>query len=379
MKTRLAHDLGLDVPLFAFTRSKEVVVEVSRHGGLGVLGAIALSPEQLESDLVWIDAHIGGKPYGVDTVMPNAYAGKGQEIDKDGLRALISPAHHQFVARLLDQHGVGALPPGHVSHEDLLGWSVEKGMAHVDVALRHPVRLIANALGTPPAEAIARAHGQGVLVAALCGKVKQALDHRAAGVDVVIAQGWEAGGHTGDIAGMVLCPDIVDAVGDTPVLMAGGIGSGRQMAAALCLGAQGVWTGSIWLTTEEHLSYHHPIVTEKLLAADSGDTVRSKALSGKPARQLRTAWTDAWEGPGSPGTLPIPLQWMVQAEAVERVAHHGVHALIGSPVGQIVGRMDRVRPTREVVQCLVRELQETLARVCTYGIESPGCVRSDES
>jgi NAD(P)H-dependent flavin oxidoreductase YrpB (nitropropane dioxygenase family) len=361
MQTRLSRELGLEVPLFAFARSKEVVVEVSRAGGLGVLGAIAHSAEQLDADLDWIDTHIDGRPYGVDTVMPMSYTGRGETVTEEQLRGMITPAHHAFVAKLLADHGVDELPDDYERiGEDLLGWSIERGMAHLEVSLRHPIALLANALGTPPPEAIEQAHAAGVKVAALCGKTKQALRHKAAGVDIIVAQGWEAGGHTGEIAGMVLCPEVVDAVGDTPVLMAGGIGSGRQMAAALCLGAQGVWCGSVWLTTEEHRDYHHGIIMDKLVAAGSGDTVRSRCISGKPARQLVTAWTKAWDGAESPGTLPIPLQWMVQAEAVERIMHHDCEPLIGSPVGQIVGRMNTVRPTREVVDSFAAECREVL-------------------
>lgn len=364
MQTQLAKDLGLDAPIFAFTRSPEVVVEVSRAGGMGVLGAINLTADQLAEALDWIDAHIEGKPYGVDTVMPQKYEGRDQEFDINQLRALITPAHTAFVDKLLDEHGVGALPDDYARKgEDLLGWSLERGREHVEVALQHPIALIANALGTPPADVVDRAHAAGVKVAALCGKVKQAVRHKEAGLDIIVAQGWEAGGHTGDIAGMVLCPEVVDAVGDTPVLMAGGIGSGRQMAAALALGAQGVWTGSIWLTTQEHLDYNPQIVVDKLLAAGTGDTVRSRAISGKPARQLKTAWTEAWESAESPGYLPIPLMWMVQAEAVERIYHHGNEALAGSPVGQIVGRMNEVRPTAEVMADMINECTEQMRRL----------------
>jgi NAD(P)H-dependent flavin oxidoreductase YrpB (nitropropane dioxygenase family) len=364
MQTKLAKDLGLEAPIFAFTRSPEVVVEVSRAGGMGVLGAINLTAEQLAEALDWIDEHIGGKPYGVDTVMPQQYAGRGEDFDLDKLRALITPAHTAFVSKLLDEHGVPPLPEDYERKgEDLLGWSLERGRQHVEVALQHPIALIANALGTPPADVVDQAHAAGVKVAALCGKVKQALRHKAAGLDIIVAQGWEAGGHTGDIAGMVLCPEVVDAVGDTPVLMAGGIGSGRQMAAALALGAQGVWTGSIWLTTEEHVAYNPQIVIDKLLAAGAGDTVRSRAISGKPARQLKTAWTDAWESAESPGYLPIPLMWMVQAEAVERIYHHGNEALAGSPVGQIVCRMNQVRPTADVMAEMIAQCRAQMAHL----------------
>lgn len=368
MQTRLAKDMGLDAPIFAFTRSKEVVLEVSRKGGLGVLGAVAMTPEELDEACTWLDERLGGKPYGVDTVMPMAYEGKGEDWTEERLRALISPAHHQFVTHLLDKYGVGALPEDYARKgEDLLGWSDERGRAHVEVALRHPIALIANALGTPPADCIELAKAHGVKIAALCGKKKQALRHKQAGLDIIIAQGTEAGGHTGEVAGMVLTPEIVDAVGDTPVLAAGGIGTGRQVAAALALGAEGVWTGSIWLTTREHLDYHAPIVVEKLLEAESTDTVRSRAISGKPARQLRTAWTEAWESAESPGYLPIPLMWMVQAEAVERIYHHGNKPLAGSPVGQIVGSMNTVRSTAEVMDELIGGCEATFRRLAALG------------
>jgi NAD(P)H-dependent flavin oxidoreductase YrpB (nitropropane dioxygenase family) len=363
MSTKLAKELGLEIPLFAFTRSKEVVVEVSRAGGMGVLGAIAHSPEQLDEDLAWIDAHVDGKPYGVDTVMPNSYLGKGETVTKEMLQGMIPQTHRDFVDKILAENGIPPLPDDYQRHEDLLGWSVEKGLAHIEVSLKYPIKLIANALGTPPAAAIERAHEHGVLMAALCGKKKQALAHKAAGIDVIVAQGTEAGGHTGEIAGTVLTPEIVDAVGDTHVLMAGGIGGGRQLAAAIALGAQGGWAGSIWLTTEENQAYQNAAITEMLLAAGSGDTMRSRCISGKPARQLVTEWVKLWEGKESPGTLPIPLQWMVQAEACERIFEAGVGPLMTCPVGQVVGHMDKVVPTAAVMQRFKDEYAAAVARL----------------
>jgi NAD(P)H-dependent flavin oxidoreductase YrpB (nitropropane dioxygenase family) len=364
LKTSLAEELGIEVPIFAFARSKEVVVAVSKAGGMGVLGAVAHTPEQLEEDLQWIDAHIGGLPYGVDTVMPQKYAGRGEDWSEEKLRALISQNHWQFVDDLLAEHGVPQLPGDYVRKgDDLLGWSIEQGMKHLEVALSHPISLIANALGTPPPEAIEACHARGVKVAALCGKVKQAVRHKAAGVDIVVAQGTEAGGHTGEIATMVLTPAVVDALGETPVLSAGGIASGRQLAAALCLGAQGVWCGSSWLMTTEHRDSIPDVIIRKLQAAGYSDTVRSRAISGKPARQLKTAWTEAWESEASPGYLPIPLMWMVQAEAAERIYHHGNQALAGSPVGQNVGRLNEVVPTADVMAGMIDEAKATLARL----------------
>jgi NAD(P)H-dependent flavin oxidoreductase YrpB (nitropropane dioxygenase family) len=345
-----------------------VVAAVSRAGGLGVLGALAFSNEQLEVELDWIDQHVGGKPYGVDVVMPVSYMGAEQGgIDKAQLEAMIPEQHRRFVQETLERYNVPKLPEGQSSFEELLGWTHNAARSQVDVALSHPIKLLVNALGTPPRDVVDKVHAQGALVAALVGRVDQAERQVEAGVDVVVAQGSEAGGHTGEIGTMVLVPDVVDAVHPTPVLAAGGIACGRQVAAALALGAEGVWTGSVWLAVTE--SDLHPAATKKLLAATARDTVRSRSMTGKPARMLRTPWTEAWDSPESPGTLPMPLQFMATAEAITRIHHYahleqyGAKDLIGTPVGQVVGRMKAVRPAREVIYDMVNEFLDTVARM----------------
>jgi NAD(P)H-dependent flavin oxidoreductase YrpB (nitropropane dioxygenase family) len=200
-----------------------------------------------------------------------------------------------------------------------------------------------------------------VKVAALVGSVQQAQRQVNQGVDIIVAQGHEAGGHTGEVASMVLVPEVVDAIAPVPVLAAGGIGNGRQLAAALALGADGVWTGSIWLTVAE--SDMGPIVIDKLLHASSRDTVRSRCLSGKPARQLRTGWTDAWDREDCPGTLPMPLQYMLTADAQRRIAKAQTAELIGIPVGQIVGTMRNVRPVKDVIFEMVEEFVDASERL----------------
>lgn len=353
MRTHLCAVFGIDVPLFAFSHCRDVVAAVSRAGGMGVLGALAFTPEQLDIELSWIDRHVEGRPYGVDVIIPASYA--GAELDGPDLaaqlEAMIPERHRQFVEDLLARHGVPPLTPDTARPSGLLGWTNQGGRSQVEVSLSHPIALLANALGPAPPDVVAHAHAHGVRVAALVGTVEHARKQVAAGVDVIVAQGTEAGGHTGEISTMVLVPDVVDAVAPVPVLAAGGIGDGRQFAAALALGAQGAWTGSIWLTvTESDVS---PVVRDKLLRAGPGDTVRSRSLTGKPARLLRTAWTEAWDNPGSPGALPMPLQFMVSADALVRISRSGDDALAGTPVGQIVGRMNSVRSTRDVVFDLV--------------------------
>jgi NAD(P)H-dependent flavin oxidoreductase YrpB (nitropropane dioxygenase family) len=331
---------------------------------MGVLGALAFSPEQLELELRWIDEHVGGRPYGVDVVMPASYAGAG-EVDPehmaDDLARMIPEGHRAWVEHVLDEYHVPPLPDAADKPVGLLGWTHEGARPQVDIALSHPISLLVNALGPPPRDIVDLAHSHGVKVAALVGSVQQAQRQVNQGVDVIVASGHEAGGHTGEVASMVLVPEVVDAVAPVPVLAAGGIGRGRQMAAAIALGAEGVWTGSIWLTVTE--SDSTPLVKEKLLRASSRDTVRSRCLSGKPARQLRTAWTDAWDRPDCPGTLPMPLQFMLTAEAQNRIGRSQNPELVGMPVGQIVGSMNRVQPAKDLIFELVEEFVEASERL----------------
>jgi NAD(P)H-dependent flavin oxidoreductase YrpB (nitropropane dioxygenase family) len=358
MKTRVCDQFGIDLPIFAFSHCRDVVAAVSKAGGLGVLGALAFSPDQLEIELKWIDEHVDGKPYGVDVVMPAKYAGAG-ELDPermgDQLKEMIPQQHRDWIEKVLAEHDVPPLPEEERS-EGLLGWVHEKGREQVQIALEHPIKLLANALGSPPKDVVDLAHEHGVKVAALCGSVQQAERHVNQGVDIVVAQGTEAGGHTGDVASLILWPDVVDAVAPAPVLAAGGIGTGRQIAAALALGCEGVWTGSIWLTTAE--SDTGPMAMEKLLEAGARDTVRSRSWTGKPACMLRTEWTEAWEREDSPGTLPMPLQFMLISDAMRRINKYNVKELTTMPVGQIVGRMNKVRPVRDVMFDLVDEFVE---------------------
>jgi NAD(P)H-dependent flavin oxidoreductase YrpB (nitropropane dioxygenase family) len=366
MRTELCDLFGIDVPIFAFTHCRDVVVEVSKAGGLGVLGAVGFSPEQLETELVWIDEQIGDRPYGVDTVIPSKYTGMGEfdpEKLEEKLRASVPQEHRDFAARLLADHGVPQIPEGEKHHE-LLGWTLATALPQIEVALRHDkVRLLANALGTPPPDAIAEIHDSGRPVAALCGSAHQALQHKEAGVDIIIAQGYEAGGHTGEVSSIVLWPEVIDAVAPTPVLAAGGIGSGRQVAAAMALGAAGVWTGSIWLTVKEAAS---PMAQkESFLTASSRDTVRSRSVTGKPARMLRNEWTEAWDRPDTPDPLPMPLQGMVTMDMIQRTHLYAekAQAVAFNPVGQIVGAMSQVRPARVVVSELIDGYYDAVERL----------------
>ena len=363
VKTALCDLLGIEHPIVGFTPSEHVAAAVSRAGGLGVLGCVRFNdPAELDAVLDWMDRNTDGRPYGIDVVMPARVPAEGAAADLD---QLIPQQHKDFVEQTLLRLGVPPLPDDTKAADGVLGWLHSVARKHVEVALGHPARLIANALGPPPPDVIASAHERGMLVAALAGKAEHARRQVASGVDIVVAQGYEAGGHTGEIATMVLVPEIVDAVGaGVPVLAAGGIGSGRQVAAALALGAVGAWMGSAWLLTREYQQLSTaPAVQQALLAATSSDTTRSRIYSGKPARLLKNKWTDAWEQPGAPEPLRMPLQNLLVSEAHQRLMRSGQPDVVPMPAGQIVGRITEIQPVADVMAELVRETAEVLDRL----------------
>ncbi|GAA5164164.1 MULTISPECIES: NAD(P)H-dependent flavin oxidoreductase [Amycolatopsis] len=362
MHTALCDTLGIEHPIIGFTPSEHVAAAISKAGGLGVLGCVRFNDaDELDRVLDWMDEHTGGRPYGVDVVMPAKVPTEGTQVDLD---KLIPEEHKAFVERTLKDLGVPELPEDAEQRAGVLGWLHSVARSHVEVALRHPIKLIANALGSPPVDVIEQAHAHGVPVAALAGKAEHARRHVRNGVDFVVAQGYEAGGHTGEIGSMVLLPEIVDAV-DAPVLAAGGIGSGRQVAAALALGAAGVWTGSLWLATEEYLQTMpaSAAMQTALVRATSSDTVRTRIYTGKPARLLKTRWTQAWAAPDAPEPLPMPLQNLLVSPAHNRLHETNDPELVSMPAGQIIGRIDRVRPVAEIIEDLLSGYEEALARL----------------
>lgn len=359
----LCEQLGIEHPIFGFTPSEHVAAAISRAGGLGVLGCVRFNdPADLDAALSFMDENTDGKPYGVDIVMPAKIPTEGTPKD---LGALVPPGHREFVERTLLKLGVPPLSGDSATDAGVLGWLHSVARSHVDVSMRHRISLVANALGSPPVDVIEQAHKHGVPVAALAGTAAHAVRHVENGVDIVVAQGYEAGGHTGEIASMVLVPEVVDAVGDqVPVLAAGGIGSGRQVLAAHALGAAGVWMGSYWLTTAEYqlTTGDNPIQTA-LVRAGSSDTVRSRIYTGKPARLLKNRWTQAWTEPDAPEPLPMPLQNLLVGEAHLRMMRGGDPDVVAMPVGQIVGRMNEIRPVAEVMASLLAEVEEARARL----------------
>ncbi|MFN8040925.1 MAG: nitronate monooxygenase family protein [Acidimicrobiales bacterium] len=362
MHTPICDDLGIEFPIFAFTHCRDVVVAVSKAGGFGVLGAVGFSPEQLEIELNWIDEHIGDHPYGVDIVIPNKYEGMDADMSAEDLTKLLQdmvPQQHlDFARKLLTDHGV-PLDEDDDNSLQLLGWTEATATPQVEIALQHEkMTLIANALGTPPPEVMDLIHNAGRKVAALCGSPYQARKHADAGVDIIIAQGGEGGGHCGEVGSIVLWPQVVAEVAPTPVLAAGGIGSGQQIAAALALGCQGAWSGSQWLMVEE--ADNTPVQQQAYIDAGSRDTVRSRSFTGKPCRMLRNDWTEAWSTEGNPEPLGMPLQYMVSGMAVAATHKYPDQTVdvAFNPVGQVVGQFRKVEKTGAVVQRWVEEYLE---------------------
>ena len=373
MNSRICEMLDIEFPLVAFTHCRDVVVAVSKAGGCGVLGAVGMSPDVLEQELKWIDEHIDGKPYGVDVLIPNKMVGKDEKFDPEKLVGMIPQEYADFRADVLENHDI---PSPELRTIDTAGSgfaaNTQSGGAKalLDVAFQHPIKLIANALGVPPDWMLQMGKDNNVKVAALLGTAQHAINQVKADVDILVVSGTEAGGHCGSVPTMVLIPEVYEAIqpyGDVPILAAGGIVTGKQMAAAMTMGASGAWCGSVWLTTVE--SEIHPVVKEKMLAASSSQTVRSRSRTGKHSRQLVSSWTDAWESDKAPDPLPMPLQPMVAEPALAKVnklaegGHDGAKDLATHWVGQGVGLMNQSISASDVVMEFKQDFIEAYERL----------------
>lgn len=363
MKNALCEMFGIEVPIFAFSHCRDVVVEVSKAGGLGVFGMGRENPEHVREHLRWIDEHIQGKPYGIDVLMPSSF----EQVDKTKDDFELPKEQLDFVRKMLDDAGIPPLPVADAQQalrENLksVNFLPEESARMIDIALEHPIKLIVNGLGTPPKAIIDLAHSRGVKIAALAGSVKHAVRHKEAGCDFVMAVGTEAGGHTGKISSMVLWPAVVDAVAPMPVLGGGGVGRGRQLAAALALGCEGVWCGSVWLTTVQ--SEVLPEIKARMFAASHEDAVHTKNFTGKTARVLNSRYIEAWDKPGAPQALKAPQQrYLWEGEVRRRLERAHAAEYLAYPVGQIVGDMKEETSVRNIVHDMISELLESKERL----------------
>ena len=375
MNSKLCEELGIEFPLFAFSHCRDVVAAVTKAGGFGVFGATNLSGPELEIELNWIDSQVNGMPYGVDLIVPNNFVGKGENLSDEEMLGKVPQSHKDFAHNILENNGID-VDPNELEEDRKNHLRFGKNMtpegAHesLTVAFNHPIKMIVNALGMPPKQMVDMAKDAGVKVGALVGAKKHAINQINAGVDILIVAGGEAGGHCGEVSSMVLIPEVYNAIKDikdVPILAAGGIASGSQMAAAMAMGASGAWCGSVWLTTTE--AETNPIVKEKMLSASSADTVRSKSRTGKHSRQLRSPWTDAWENSDQVQPLPSPVQHLVAEPALRKLdklslaGNKQAADLATYWVGQAVGLMNETKSAGEVVQDFKTDFIEAYERL----------------
>jgi NAD(P)H-dependent flavin oxidoreductase YrpB (nitropropane dioxygenase family) len=371
LHTKICDMFGIEFPIFAFSHCRDVVVAVTNAGGVGVLGELARTPDQIALDIAWIRERVGDKPFGIDLVFP---ASVPASANLEDLASHIPEEHRRFIQSLRERHNLPESSSRAQASEIGFGtargglFSQEQGRRQLDVALSERVPLIASGLGSP-AFAVEAAHANGIKIAGLIGRTRQARREIEAGVDVIIAQGYDAGGHTGEIGTFTLIPQVVAIAGNTPVLAAGGVGTGRHLAAALCLGASGVWSGTLWLASRE--SDTNMVVKEKILAATEDDTVRSRALTGKPARLLKTQWTAEWEAPGAPAPLPMPLQGILIADIMQSAQEAHFEPFMGSPAGQAIGTIHEIKPCREIVYDMVDEARDVFDGLVGESAASP--------
>jgi len=351
LRTPVCDQFGIEYPIFGFAHDIPTVAAITNAGGLGVYGATRRFPHEIRDELAQIRSLVGDKPFGVDLVLP---PGMPEHNSREAIEAHIPDEHRQFVQSIIDKYDVPE-PSGPGMRTRFIR-SAEIEAEQLEAVFESDVDLFACGIGAPR-PAVDKAHELGKLTAALIGSprhVPRALD---AGVDLIVAQGYDAGAHTGPIGTFTLVPQIVDLAGDVPVLAAGGVATGRHLAASLAMGAQGVWTGTMWLTSTEHAAHMEPALVDKLLAATSADTVVTRSESGKTFRQIRSSWSDEWEADGAPKPLKMPYQDVLVGDLLGAIQEHAVEPLLHSGAGQGIGYADRLRPVEEIMGSLLREAE----------------------
>ena len=354
LHTRLCDEYGCEVPIVAFAHTKDVIVAVTNAGGIGILGAAGQTPEELRTNIGWIRERVGDKPFGVDLLVPASFV----EGNREDLEEMIPQEHRDFVEGL---HQANSIPKP-TDTEELSPNLIRRARESLDVIFEEHVPIFASGLGSP-AFVIDEAHEAGTKVWGLIGLPRQARRQVEAGVDVIIAQGYDSGGHSGTIGTFTLVPEVVEIAegSDTLVLAAGGVSNGRHLAAALAMGADGIWTGTIWLATHE--SETEMFLKQRLIDAKVEDAVQSRATSGKPIRQLRSNWSEAWKQPDAPAPLQMPLQGMLVRDVQAGIKEKRLEDWMTTPAGQAVVGIHEIKPAAEVVYSLVEEAMEQFDRV----------------
>ena len=373
LKTRLCEEFGVEFPIVAFSHCKDVVAAVINAGGMACYGALSETPEGIASTAAWIRERVGDKPFGMDSVMP---ASVPDTASKEDLLKQVPKTHWDFVQKIREEFNLppakfypkGEEPPtphgkplsNYGKQSDGQTFTHENLRKEFEAMLDVKVPFIVSGLGSP-AWVSEAAHARGISVWGLIGRVRQAVREAQAGVDYIVAQGYDAGGHTGEVGTFSLVPRVAEAVAPVPVIAAGGVASGRHLVASLALGAVGTWSGTLWLTTREDDG--HMVWKQKLLDASEDDTVRSRCLSGKTIRQIKTTWTEMWDRPDAPGYLPMPLQGLLVNEIVTSINQNEIEELMPAVGGQGVGMMKEMKPCREVIMDIIGDASDTLDRI----------------
>ena len=352
---QLCDELGAQHPIFGFAHSLDAAIAITLSGGIGIWGATRSTPEEIEQGLSRMNDELGDRPYGIDLVIPN---GMPEQDNRAEIEAAIPEAHRRFVAEIRARHGVP--DDGQPGMRSRFVRSEQTARDQVAVALDSGLKILALGIGSPQ-WVIEPAKERGIKMVSLVGQPKHAEAAIRAGADMLVAQGYDAGAHTGTVGTFSLVPSIVDVAGDVPVIAAGGIATGRHIASSLALGAVGVWIGTAWLVCAE--SHTEPEIMAKLLAAESADTVISRADSGKTLRQIRTAWSDEWASDDAPSPLKMPYQDILVGDILGQIERHRIEPLMHTPAGQSIAYFDRETTVAEVMANLVSESRATIERL----------------
>ena len=345
---------GIDSPIFGFAHDVETVAAITNAGGFGVYGATRRFPEEITEELAQIRRLVGNRPFGVDLVLPPDMP---EHNSREAIQAEIPAEHTAFVQQLIERYNVPEASKPGMRTRFIRSKEIED--AQLRAVMESDVDMLACGIGAP-ADVVCEARDRGKTTLALIGSPHHVPKAIAAGVEIIVAQGYDAGAHTGPIGTYSLVPQIVDAAGDIPVLAAGGVATGRHIAAALAMGAQGVWLGTAWLLSEEHQGDMHPVNRDKLIQAGSADTVITRSESGKPFRQVRTGWSQAWEAEGAPAPLKMPYQDVLVGDLLGAIEEHDIEPLIHSGAGQSIAYFKDVKPVAQIMQALIDETAQAL-------------------
>lgn len=360
LHTRLCESLGIEYPIVAFTHCRDVVAAVTNAGGFAVMGETHHTPDEIEADIKWIREKVGGKPFGIDLLFSASTPAQGT-IEE--LKSQIPAEQRAFAEDIKKRHHIP--PPKGRSDLYDFGWlNQDTPRRQLEVVLEEKVAVLAAGLGSP-VFTLEAAHARGMQVWGLIGKPRQAQRQLDAGVDAIVAQGIDAGGHVGPIGTFSLIPQVAAMAGDTPVIAAGGITTGRHLAGALTLGASGVWTGTVWLASHE--SDREMVIKEKLLAATMEDTSNSTCVSGFTMRTLRTQWHEEWARPEAPKPAPAPYQLLLIADVKQAAVDFGLEDFMLEAAGQGVGFITELKSAKQIVLDMAEEALDVFEEVTGEG------------